>query len=287
MKTEHRHIHSMGTRLDLVFPGVDQTGCDKIMKKVTAELLRLERKLSIYLPDSELSLINRTAHAGPIWLDDELLSVFREIIHYHRESHGFFDVTMKPVFDFHMKKDGEEKSVPDEIRNRVGMEKIVIDEQGITFREKGMQIDMGGYGKGYAVKRIVSILESEGIDCALISFGESLVYGLGTHPYGDRWKVGVPAQVPNDPIVFNLNNNALSTSGNTLNNQKKFANSGHIVNPVTLLMKREEGLVSVKAADPLRAEVFSTALYSAGEKQSNEILKGIPDLEVKWLLPVE
>jgi len=45
--------------------------------------------------------------------------------------------------------------------------------------------------------------------------------------------------------------------------------------------------VSVKAADPLRAEVFSTALYSAGEKQSNEILKGIPDLEVKWLLPVE
>ena len=113
------------------------------------------------------------------------------------------------------------------------------------------------------------------------------MYGLGTHPFGDTWKVVVPAQVPNDPIVFNLNNNALSTSGNTLNNQKKFANSGHIVNPVTLLMKREEGLVSVKAADPLRAEVFSTALYSAGEKQSNEILKGIPDLEVKWLYPVE
>jgi len=287
MKTEYRHLHSMGTRLDLVFPGLDQTGCDEVMKKVKAELLRLEGKLSMYLPDSELSMINHTAHAGPIWLDDELLSVFREIIHFHRESHGFFDVTMKPVFDFHMENDEEETPVPDEIRNRVGMEKIVINERGITFREKGIQIDLGGYGKGYAVKRIVSILESEGIDCALISFGESMVYGLGTHPYGDTWKVSVPAHIPGDNIVFNLDNNALSTSGNTLNNRKKFANSGHIVNPVTLRMKKEEGLVSVKAADPLRAEIFSTAFYSAGEEHTREILKGVSDLEVKWLLPVE
>ena len=52
-------------------------------------------------------------------------------------------------------------------------------------------------------------------------------------------------------------------------------------------MKREEGLVSVKAADPLRAEVFSTAFYSAGEEQTREILKSVSDLEVKWLLTVK
>ncbi len=287
MKTQYRHLQAMGTRLDLVFPGVDPMQCDEIMNEVKTELSRLESKLSIHLSDSELSLINLTAHAGPILLDDELISIFREITDYHRESHGFFDVTMKPVFDYYRELGKEVKPPPYEIRKRVGMEKLMINNQEIMFREKGMQIDLGGYGKGYAVHKILLILESSGIECALISFGESLVYGMGTHPYGDTWKVSVPFQSTNDPFIFNLNNNALSTSGNTLNNQKKFANSGHIVNPITLLMQKEEGLVSVKSHDPVRAEVFSTALYSAGKEQSMDILKGISDLEVKWLLPEE
>ena len=70
-----------------------------------------------------------------------------------------------------------------------------------------------------------------------------------------------------------------------MNNRKKFANSGHIVNPVTLQMKKIEGLVSVKAKDPVRAEVYSTALFSAGPERSEEIHKRVQDLEVRWTRP--
>ena len=285
MQAPHRHIQSMGTRLDLVFPGVDDLVCEEITKMIVVELTRIEAKLSIHRYDSELSVINSMAHAGPVELDNELVSIFNDIEDYHKETHGYFDVTMKPVFDFYQEKENDGNALTDNLRNQVGMDKLKIEGSAITLLKKGMQIDMGGFGKGYAMKRILLIMESAGIDCALISFGESLVYGLGTHPYGDTWKVSIPIEGTNRSVEYDLHNHAISTSGNTLNNQKKFRNSGHIVNPVTMQMRSGQGLISVKSADPLRAEVFSTALFSAGEKESFDILKGICDLEANWLLP--
>ncbi len=287
MQTQHKQIESMGTRLDIVFPGIDVTRCNEIVSQVMAELDRIEGKLSVFQTGSELSIINKTAHAGLVELDSELLLIFQDIIQYHRMTEGYFDVTMMPVFNFHRTGEDYNKPVPDEIRKLAGLDNLEILQHGIKFREKGIQVDLGGYGKGYAVKKVVQILESCGIECALLSFGDSLVYGLGTHPYGDSWIITVPVDDISAPVAFKLKNEALSTSGNTLNNQKKFGNSGHIVNPVTLSMRRANGLISVKSTDPVRAEVFSTALFSAGEDRSNEILKLNLDLEVKWLLNSE
>lgn len=282
MQANHRHLYSMGTRMDIVFTGLDPANCDYLMNLIRSEIDRIEMKLSIHTSASELSLINATAHSGPVVLDEELSYIFRKIEILHRETGGYFDVTMKPVFDQLV---GEGKELPADITERVGMDKVLIYGERIRFKNKGVIIDPGGFGKGYAVHKILQILESEGIERALISFGESLIYGLGTHPYGDSWRVSVPAGEKDDPVQFELKNQTLSTSGNTLNNQKKFANSGHIVNPVTLKISSKLGLVSVKSKDPLRAEAFSTALFSAGKMQSEQICKEQPDLEVRWLIP--
>ncbi len=282
MQATYRHLYSMGTRMDIVFAGLEPALCDHVMSNIRAELERLEQKLSIHTSASELSVINATAYPGPVGLDKEFSHIFREVEILHRETGGYFDITMKPVFDHVV---GQGKELPEDMAERVGMDKLVIDGEWISFRNRGVIIDPGGFGKGYAVQRILKILESEGIDRALISFGESLIYGLGTHPYGNSWKVSVPAGDREEQVRFELINESLSTSGNSLNNQKKFANSGHIVNPVTLQISSELGLVSVKSKDPLRAEVFSTALFSAGELQSEQICKGKPDLEVRWISP--
>jgi thiamine biosynthesis lipoprotein len=274
----------MGTRLDIVFPGLGPELCDRVMVMITTELDRIERKLSIHSTVSELSVINATAYGGPVVMDEEFSQIFREIENLHRETLGYFDITMKPVSDCLV---GEGKELPVDISDRVGMNKVAIDGGAIRFRKKGVILDPGGFGKGYAVRRLLMILESEGIERALISFGESLIYGLGTHPYGDSWRVSVPFEGFHEPVSFDLINESLSTSGNTLNNQKKFANSGHIVNPVTLQMSPALGLVSVKSKDPFRAEAFSTALFCAGPKQSEHIFKGLPDLEIRWILPDE
>jgi thiamine biosynthesis lipoprotein len=274
----------MGTRLDLVLPGLDTRRGDSVMKRVEEELQRLEKKLSFYQTDSDLNLINQTAHRRPFSLDDELHELFTGIMRMHLETKGYLDITLYPVFEFFRDQNNLERSLPEEIRNRVGMENLELDRKGILFKKKGMQIDLGGIGKGFAVEKVTEILQEEGVTDALVSFGGSLVYGLGSHPYGDYWKISVPIEENKPQLQFSLNNEALSTSGNTLNNKKKFANSGHIVNPVTMKMSRMHGGVSVKSISPLRAEAFSTALFSAGSEKTDLILKDVSDLEVDWYL---
>jgi len=283
MQVQHRQLKSMGTRLDMVFPGMEAEVCETLMKQLGAELDRIEDLLSIYRAGSEVSLLNRNAHAGCVEISQELFDILNKAQLFHHETGGYFDISMKAVRDFWEEKRGEVQSVPASIREKAGMHRLVFEKEGIRFRNKGQSIDLGGYGKGYAIKRLLPILEAAGIGSALISFGESLIYGLGSHPYGDSWKVSIPFGDQAKPLIFDLKDEALSTSGNTLNNQKKFADSGHIVNPLTLQMVAMNGLVCVKATDPLRAEVFSTALFSAGPDQSEKILKNIPGIESSWV----
>jgi thiamine biosynthesis lipoprotein len=280
MRTAYRQIRSMGTTMDLVFPGAGDTRCDHLADIIGRELDRIERRLSVYRPDSDISVINSAGFKGPVKLDSELVLIFNEVSALHEETGGFFDITMKPVLDFYLKHGAEAGSLPDHIAAATGMDNLILEGDRIRFLNKGMQIDLGGYGKGYAVRKIVGILESNGVGNALVSFGGSLVYGRGSHPYGDTWKISVPLHEDMEARIFHLRDEALSTSGNTLNNQKKFGNSGHIVNPETLSTRKGSGLVSVKASDPVRAEVFSTALFSAGPQRAVEISSQHPDLEV-------
>ncbi|MFO7935723.1 MAG: FAD:protein FMN transferase [Bacteroidales bacterium] len=280
MQTFHRQLPSMGTNMDLVLPGTEPPLCDLLAKKIRMELDWIEQRLSVYRPDSDISVINRAGYQEPVQLDDEMLLVFKEVFTLYEETGGFFDITMKPVLDYYLEH-GSAGFLPGRIAETAGMDRIHLEDNRIRFLKKGMQIDLGGYGKGYAVRKVLNILQSEEVESALISFGGSLVYGKGPHPYGDRWKVSVPLEDKGRAPVFYLKDEALSTSGNSLNNQKKFANSGHIVNPETLRIRKGTGLVSVQAEDPVRAEVFSTALFSAGKKRASDIAGRHPDLKIE------
>jgi thiamine biosynthesis lipoprotein len=283
MQAQHRQLTSMGTRLDMVFPGMEADACDAVTHDIKAELERIEDMLSIYRSDSEISLLNRHASAGCMTVSPELRDILNQVKDFHRDTGGYFDITLKPVGDFWKDNQGKDQSLALNIREKVGMERLLIEKEGVRFSNKGVFLDLGGYGKGYAIKKILPIMEMTNISCALLSFGESLIYGLGSHPYGDCWKVSIPNGDREQSLVFELKDEALSTSGNSLNNQKKFADSGHIVNPVTFGMAIMDGLVSVKAKDPVRAEVFSTALFSSGPEGSKEILKRQPGLEINWV----
>jgi thiamine biosynthesis lipoprotein len=220
MEAQYRHISSMGTRLDLVFPGIGPDSCDGLMAQITSELHRLDAKLSIHRSDSELSMLNKTGFAGISEISHELYGILDQVKHLSEKTHGYFDVTMKPVSDFLRTEDGSKQLVDLHIRNLLGMDKLILEKEGVRFLTEGVMLDLGGYGKGYAVQRIVEILKSAGIVCALLSFGESLIYGLGSHPYGETWRISVPGGHPEQPLEFDLKDEALSTSGNSLNNQK-------------------------------------------------------------------
>jgi thiamine biosynthesis lipoprotein len=116
------------------------------------------------------------------------------------------------------------------------------------------------------------MLRSKGVSCAFVDFGSSSILGIGKHPYGDSWKVGVV-----DPYTrlqvreISLNDCSMSTSGNAP------SYSGHIRNPRTGEPCGGRKLVTVLSDNPLDAEVLSTVLMIAGDKEREIIMANFPE----------
>ena len=77
------------------------------------------------------------------------------------------------------------------------------------------KLDFGGFGKGYFLKLCEKILREGGVDCAFVDFGSSSILGIGHHPYGDSWKVGLVNPFTRLTVKeISLNDRSMSTSGN-------------------------------------------------------------------------
>lgn len=145
----------------------------------------------------------------------------------------------------------------------------VVDSDG--------KLDFGGFGKGYFLMKCNEILRDNGVNCAFVDFGCSSILGVGHHPYGDSWQVGIVNPFTHITMAtVELCDKSLSTSGNTP------SYDGHIRNPHTGEACTGNRLVSVVSENPLDAEALSTALMIADEQQRAVIQKKFPDADIRF-----
>lgn len=245
----------MGTRFDIVIVGKDKIQSESVWYTIESELKRLNNLLNRFDKLSETSRINSKAASVSVIVTDEMWHILNSCKYYHQHTLGLFDITLK---DFDSVKFSEY-------------------DKSITFAHPGIQIDFGGYGKGYALNKIKSILVESKIDCSYVDFGNSSILGLGHHPYGDDWKVTIENPYNKDQIIdeLSLRDTALSISGNTP------TYSGHIVAPKSGQSISEPRMVSVISDNPLEAEVLSTALMIANEQEKKQIKENFNILNIK------
>lgn len=227
----------MGTRFDLVLTGTGREHSARIWEHIQYELESLDHMLNRFDPDSEISVINNRAGNSPVQVSHEMWSILQECRDYHQKTFGLFDITLSDFsrVTFHEK------------------------EHSVHFLQPGLSFDLGGYAKGYAMKKLVNILKTNNVENCFVDFGLSAIFALGHHPYGDSWKVSIENPFHKGEILgeIALKNSALSTSGNTPNY------AGHIVNPLNRKWNREKRLVCVESDDPVDAEVLTTAWIAA------------------------
>jgi thiamine biosynthesis lipoprotein len=266
----HNHFAGMGTRFDLVLPGMDTVNGDEVFRQIKAETDRLEKKLSRFLPDSELTYINQHAAKNPVKVDQEWITILEACNNYYVSTYSCFDVTLQQNFE----KDHYKLS---------GADNIVIDKNDATvrFANPGIKIDLSGFGKGYALDRVNDILRLHDVKNALVSFGESSILALGKHPHGNHWNVGVQHLFrPGENVfVFNLENNNMSTSGMLARNGKLRYRKTALINPVNGQPVEKIRTISVKSAKAIDAEVLSTALYVSPHNRKKKILSNFPESE--------
>lgn len=266
---------SMYTIVSITVVSPNETQAEKAIDASFDELDRLARLLNFYSETSELSLINREAWKKPIKVSKDTLEILGKAIYTSEMTDGAFDVTMGPLVKLW---DIEHKIIPtkqqiEEKRKVVGYKNIVIDKNASTvfIKRKGVQIDLGGIIKGFAVDKVVQVLHRHGITSGVVSVGGE-IRALGKKPDGTLWTVGIqnPRQKGVDDKVIatvELSDKAFSTSGDYM---KYFEKDGiryhHLLDPHTGYPSRQCGSTTIVADDNTTTDGFSKLFILGPEK---------------------
>jgi thiamine biosynthesis lipoprotein len=251
---------AMFTRVDLIiYDSATRTDLTGIVEKIETEIVRIENIGNRFDDKSELSLVNRTAYPNGITISPDLFQIISECVEYNQKSLGYFDITVNSQNGF-----------------RKGIEAIEMNRQNQTIRflHPDVRLDLSGFIKGYALRLVVAILKAEHISNALVNLGNSSVYALGNHPFGEGWKIGIPGT--NSECT--LHNECLTTSGNEPGKQWP------VTNPATGEATEAKQPISVTTTDPAMGEAVSTAAYLANQTDLSVILK---QFEARLLNPLE
>lgn len=251
------------------------------------EISRIEKLLSKYDPDSEISRLNRS---GELALSEDTGNVLKKAREFWRLTAGSFDVTIGPLMDlwgfttknYRLPEDTQIKKTLE----LVGFDKIIFNDENnvVKYIFSGAEIDLGGIAKGYAIDRAVFKLKEKGIFSCLINAGGQ-VYCLGDN-FGKPWRVGI--KNPRKPGIVDyleLRDKAVSTSGDYeqyfIINGRRFS---HIMDPKTgYPVDRGVVAVTVVADDSTLADALSTSIFVLGKEKGLELAKKIPGVQVNIL----
>lgn len=254
----------------------------KIIEEAFKKIKEFENKMSIFNPESEISLVNKNKK----WkISDDTKQVILKAIEISKLTDGAFDITCKPLLDLY--REAKKKNRPPseteikKVLKYVGWKKLKIDGN-ILILKKGMEIDLGGIAKGFIVDKIAEFLKKKGIKNGLINAGGD-IYCFGLNPEGKYWKIGIRNPKERSKIieVINLSGKGVATSGNYERYIKiKKEKFGHIVNPKTGKSTYNIPLsVTVIAPDCATADGLATGCFVLGVKKGLELLNRIKNVE--------
>jgi FAD:protein FMN transferase len=235
----------------------------------------LEAQLTVYRDDSDVSRINRHAGISPMPVEPRLFSLLESAASIHAETDGAYDIAMGALikaWGFH----GRNGRIPSaeervEVLAQSGMRHVALEPQRgtIHFRNRGVEINLGSIGKGYALDRVAEHLQLEwNIHGGLIQGGTSSVLGLGTFPGRPRgWPVGLghPWNMKRRLAVVWLRDRALGTSSATFQHLTHEGRKlGHILDPRTGWPAEQLASASAIAPTAAEADALATAFFVLG-----------------------
>ena len=275
--------------------GPDAQRLPQVIDEAFDEVDRIDRLMSHYRADSAVSRLNREAARRPISVAPELFDFIQTALSYTHDSGGAFDITVGPLMkawgffrgDGHLPSAGELAAA----RRHVGGRHVKLDRAArtIAFDEPGVEIDLGGIAKGYAVDRVAALLRERQVESAVISAGGSSVYGLGAPPGREAWEVAIEDPVTRGKTArtIRLKDRALSVAGSA---EKSFEAGGvtyaHIMDPRSGWPVQGVLSVAVLAPSATAGDALDNAFFVLGAEGSRAYLRAA-DGRGSRLLPAE
>ncbi|TDJ53301.1 MAG: FAD:protein FMN transferase [Nitrospina sp.] len=279
----------MGTLVEITVSHSDPQVILAVTTQAFDEMKRLEQLMSTYLPDSEISQINRAAGKEAVPVSLEVEEVIREGIFWSRQSGGAFDITVEPLvqlWDF----DSENEVIPGRATLRktaslVNYKDIEIFDHKVRLARPGMAINVNGLAKGYAVDRAVSILRSR-VPNGIVNAGGDL-FAFGQKSKESPWTIGLQhPRKPQDLLAsFAVKNQAVATSGDY---QRYFVKDGvryhHIFDPATGMPARKMISTTLITTEVMEADAMATAVFVMGPEAGLAWVDSLDNVEAMVML---
>jgi thiamine biosynthesis lipoprotein len=279
-------IFAMGTEGRLVVVAPDEAAAAAMFAPATDVIRLVESLMSTYREESEISRINREAGGRVVSdLHEHTARVLRLAQRAARLSGGAFDATYAPLRTL-WRAAARQGRLPsdDEIAAAlvsVGYRKLSLTADGaVRFIAPGMELDLGGIAKGYAIDRAVDALKRAGARAGLVDIGGD-VRLFGEREGGGPWRVQVrtPPGV-DEPIILGLGPCAVTTSGDY---ERYFEIEGerfsHIIDPRTGRPVQSVPSVTVVAPEAAAADALSTAISVMGARQGVAMVEELDGVE--------
>jgi thiamine biosynthesis lipoprotein len=275
----------MGTLVRITLYAPDERVARDAFRAAFDRIAALDRTLSDYQADSELSRLPSTAINQPVTVSEDLFAVLSASQTLAEATGGAFDVTQGPVVRL-WREARRTQRLPDEAalaeaRARSGFDKLRLDPAArtVTLAAASMALDVGAIGKGYAASEAIEVLTGRGVPSALVAISGDLAFSAA--PPGRRgWRVGVhtlDASVTDVPATLDLTNAAVSTSGSS----EQYVDIGgrrysHVIDPRTGEGLTHDVTVTVIAPDGLVADGLDTAISIIGLERGFALLDRYP-----------
>ncbi len=276
----------MGTEVSIELWHKNTVHAEQAIKAVMAEMRRIDGWLG-YGRTSEVTHLNQLAGSQAVKVTSELFQLIKRAIYYSEISDGAFDITFAGAgkhYDYRLGVLPNETTLVASLA-AINYRHLQLNEALLTigYAHPGVNIDLGGIAKGYAVDNAIAMLKQRGITSAIVSAGgDSRMIG---DKQGKPWIVGIrspraAAATAQVPIAIPLSDTAISTSGDY---ERYFERDGvryhHIINPKTGDSARQLQSVSIIGDKAIDTDALSTTVFVLGLEKGMALINQLKEYD--------
>ncbi len=265
---------------------------DELKVAIDSELDRVNKLMSTYDRDSEISKFNLHSSTEPFSVSQDTMDVVRAARDLYMSTQGLFDPTVGPLVDlwgFGTKNRRIEPPPDSEIEDclaAVGMDHLVAGPGAVLSKQvPELHLDLSAIAPGYGVDRVSALLEGKGYGDLMVEIGGEIVV-RGLNFQRNPWRLGVdsPIQTPgrrNLVRILQLTDTGLATSGNYRNFfEYQGVRYTHVLNPTTgRPVPDSVQSVTIVAPTCMRADGAATAAMVLGATRGLDWVKQQADIE--------
>jgi len=281
-----RSCFALGSQVAITVLDESPPAAERAIAAAMAELRVVERLMSIYRPDSQLSRLNRNGvleRPHPYVAD--VLCRARQM---SQRSEGAFDVTVQPLWDVyadaHRAGGLPDAAALDHARRKVDWRRLEVSGGRIRLHGPGTAVTLNGIAQGFAADRVRGALARARIRYALVDTGE--IGTLGGKAAEGPWQVGIQHPRREDAYVAlaNLDGRCLATSGDYASSFTADHRHHHLFDPKTGRSAERLASVSVAARTATEADALSTSVFVLGPERGLHLVRTTPGADALFVL---